>query len=62
VERSFTTLWGRVRSMLNYSGVPDELRNKLWAACTLAATKLVNLTSKNTWVVHTRSFTKRNQR
>jgi hypothetical protein len=24
VERSFATLWGRVRSMLNDSGVPEE--------------------------------------
>ena len=29
VERSFATLCGQVRSMLNDSGVPDELRSKL---------------------------------
>jgi hypothetical protein len=44
VERSFATLWGRVRSMLNDSGVPEELRNKLWAECALTATKLSNIT------------------
>ena len=47
VERSFATLWGRVRSMLNDSGVPDELRSKLWAECAFTATKLCNITSKN---------------
>jgi hypothetical protein len=46
VERSFATLWGRVRSMLNDSGVPEELRNKLWAECALTATKLSNITSR----------------
>ena len=43
VERSFATLWGRLRAMLNNSGVPIELREKLWAECGLTATKLCNL-------------------
>jgi hypothetical protein len=46
VERSFATLWGRVRSMLNDSGVPKEIRNKLWAECALTATELCNITSR----------------
>jgi hypothetical protein len=33
VERSFANLWGRVRSMLNDSGVPKDIRDKLWAEC-----------------------------
>jgi hypothetical protein len=45
VKRSFATLWGRVRSMLNDSGVPEDLRNKLWAECALTVTKLRNITS-----------------
>jgi hypothetical protein len=46
VERSFSTLWGRVRSMLNDSGVTEELRQKLWAECAQTATKLCNITSR----------------
>jgi hypothetical protein len=46
VERSFATLWGRVRAMLNRSGVPQELREKLWAECASKATKLSNIISK----------------
>ena len=39
VERSFATLWGRVRAMLNDSGVEKDLRNELWAECASTATK-----------------------
>jgi hypothetical protein len=46
VERSFATLWGRVRSMLNRSGVPQDLREKFWAECASTATKLSNLMSR----------------
>jgi hypothetical protein len=46
VERSFATLWGRVRAMLNRSGVPQELREKLWAECASTATRLSNIISK----------------
>jgi hypothetical protein len=30
VERSFATLWGCMRAMLNNSGVNEEMRNELW--------------------------------
>jgi hypothetical protein len=43
VERSFATLWGRVRAMLNNSGVEKDFRNELWAECASTATKLSNL-------------------
>jgi hypothetical protein len=46
VERSFATLWGRVREMLNRLGVPQELREKLWAECASTATRLSNIISK----------------
>jgi hypothetical protein len=45
VERSFATLWGRVRAMLNCSGVPQEMRDKLWAECASTATLLSNVMS-----------------
>ena len=43
VERSFATLWERVRAMLNNSGVDSELRTELWAECAATATKLCNV-------------------
>jgi hypothetical protein len=46
VERSFATLWGKTRAMLNRAGFPDELREKLWAECASTATKLNNLMIK----------------
>jgi hypothetical protein len=46
VESSFATLWGRVRTMLNRSGVTQEVREKLWAGCALTATKLNNIMSR----------------
>jgi hypothetical protein len=46
VERSFATLWSRVRSILNRSGVSQDLREKLWAECASTATKLSNLVSR----------------
>jgi hypothetical protein len=46
VERSFATLWGRIRAMLNRLGVPQDFRVKFWAECTSRATKLSNLISK----------------
>jgi hypothetical protein len=45
VERSFVTLWGRVRAMLNCSGVPQEMRDKLWAEFASTATHLSNVMS-----------------
>ena len=47
VERSFATLWGRVRAMLNNSGVDPDLRTELWAECAATATKLCNMLSKS---------------
>jgi hypothetical protein len=46
VERSFATLWGRVRSMLNRSGVTQDLKGKIWAECASTDTKLSNLISR----------------
>jgi hypothetical protein len=46
VEKSFATLWGRVRAMLNCSGVPQEMRDKLWAECASTATLLSNVMSR----------------
>ena len=46
VERSFATLWGRVRAMLNHSGVTASLRDELWAECASTATKLCNILSR----------------
>jgi hypothetical protein len=43
VGRSFATLWGRVRAMMNNSGVEKDFRNKLWVECASTATKLSNL-------------------
>jgi hypothetical protein len=43
MERSFATLRGRVRAMLNGAGVPTEMRDSLWAECESTATKLCNL-------------------
>jgi hypothetical protein len=56
VERSFATLWGKVRSMLNRSGVTQELREKLWAECASTATKLNNLVSKKDGKAPLRNF------
>ena len=46
VERSFATLWGRVRAILNHSGVTQDLRDELWAECAATATKLSNIMSR----------------
>jgi hypothetical protein len=45
-EQSFATLWGRVRAMLNCSGVPQEMRDKLWEECASTATLLSNVMSR----------------
>ena len=44
VERSFATLWGRIRAMLNDSGVEKQLRN---AECASTTTKLSNLIARS---------------
>jgi hypothetical protein len=46
IERSFATLWGWVRAMLNDSGVDEEMRSELWAECASTATKLCNIVSR----------------
>ena len=43
---AFAILWGRVCSMLNDSGVSDNLRSKFWAEGVFTATKLCTITSK----------------
>jgi hypothetical protein len=40
IERKFTTLWGKVRTMLNSAKLPWDLRNKLWAQCANLSTQL----------------------
>ena len=47
VERSFATLWGRVRAMLNGAGFEEDVREGLWAECAATATKLSNLSTKD---------------
>ena len=43
VERSFATLYGRVRSMLNHAGFEPTRRAALWAEAAATATKLDNI-------------------
>jgi hypothetical protein len=43
IERKFSTLWGKVRSMLNAAKLPWSLRTKLWAQCANLATDLENI-------------------
>ena len=40
IERKFATLFGKCRSMLNAAGVPQHLRELLWAQCGQMATLL----------------------
>jgi hypothetical protein len=37
VERKFQTLYGRIRSMFNDSGIVDEIRDGPWAECASTA-------------------------
>jgi hypothetical protein len=46
VKRSFATLWGRVRAMLNSSGIDGDLRISLWAKCAQTATNVSNILSR----------------
>jgi Reverse transcriptase (RNA-dependent DNA polymerase) len=41
-ERSFPTLLGRVRAMMNNAGFDREMRGKLWAECARTATMMEN--------------------
>ena len=43
VERSFQTLYGRIRSMLNHAGFEPQCRASLWAEAAATATKLDNI-------------------
>ena len=40
VERDFATLYGRVRAILNGSGLEKRLREYLWSECASTATML----------------------
>jgi hypothetical protein len=44
VERKFQTFFGRIRAMLNSSGVKDQLRSGVWAECAMTVTFLSNVT------------------
>jgi hypothetical protein len=46
VERSFATLYGRIRSMLANAGFEKIKRESLWAECAATATKLDNILVK----------------
>ena len=56
VERSFATLWGRVRAMLNNSGVNPDLRTELWDECAATATKFATCYLKMMEKVPLKSF------
>jgi hypothetical protein len=43
IERKFTTLRAKVRTMLNSAKLPWNLRNKLWAQCANLASQLENI-------------------
>jgi hypothetical protein len=43
VERKFQAFYGRIRSMLNCTGLKDELRNKIWAESAMTVMYLSNV-------------------
>jgi hypothetical protein len=45
VERKFQTIYGRIRAVLNGSGLKGELRDKIWAECVMNVTYLSNIIS-----------------
>jgi hypothetical protein len=47
VERKFQTLYGKVRSMLNWARLPITMRRRLWAQCAKTATLLKNIILKH---------------
>jgi hypothetical protein len=47
VERKFQTLYGRIRAMLNDSGIVDEIRHGLWAECASTASFYENRTRQH---------------
>jgi transposase InsO family protein len=46
IERKFQTLYGKIRSMLNWARLTATLRSKLWAQCANTATFLENIIYK----------------
>ena len=46
IERKFATLYGKIRSMLNWAKLPPQLRRRLWAQCANTATQLENIIVK----------------
>ena len=42
VERPFTFLWNRIRSMLNREGFDEKMRNLMWSECENMAVQLDN--------------------
>jgi hypothetical protein len=47
IERKFATLYGKIRSMLNWARLTKHLRKKLWAQCASTATQLENIIVKD---------------
>ena len=43
VERKYPTLYARVRTMLNAAGVPENIREGVWAEAAKTATEIENL-------------------
>ena len=46
VERSYQTLYNKVRAMLNGAGIKNEYRQLFWVECASTATKLENIVIK----------------
>ena len=46
IERKFQTLYGKIRSMLNWARLTERLRNKLWAHCADVTTTIENIIVK----------------
>ena len=45
VERKFQTLYNKIRSFLNQSGIEEHMIKRLWAECASTVTKLDNITT-----------------
>ena len=45
VERKFQTLYNKIRSCLNQSGIEEHMIKRLWAECASTVTKLDNITT-----------------
>jgi hypothetical protein len=45
VERKFQTFFGRIRAMLNSSGLNDQLRSGVWSDSSMTVTFLSNITA-----------------